>query len=114
MLIANNVNLYKYLNRWCGTDDRVDIDMETYKVCFKELYVITNVTKLRDFQYRLLLGKVFTGELLYNWNVIDSPLCYFCQEENETVVHLFMECKFIQEIWNTIKNILEDLDIVFQ
>ena len=30
----------------------------------------------------------------------DSPLCSFCKNENETLVHLFWECEICRQFWN--------------
>ena len=30
-----------------------------------------------------------------------SPLCNFCKQENETIIHLFYECKLVETFWST-------------
>ena len=54
--------------------------------------------KLRDFQYRLLLGKVITNVDLFEWNLKEDPLCTFCERSCETLVHLYCECPRIISI----------------
>ena len=60
---------------------------------------LSNATKLRDFQYRLLQRGIVTNSLLFKWKVIDSDLCTFCQSEKESIIHLFVECDHVQNMW---------------
>ncbi len=34
-----------------------------------------------------------TNEKLYKWKLKDKELCSFCQEEIETIEHIFLECE---------------------
>ena len=38
----------------------------------------------------------------------DTPLCTFCQWEEETINHLFLECEYSKTLWSDIQNWLED------
>ena len=55
--------LLKYANTW--REDGWIVDYETYRKSFKEIYMLTRITKLRDFQYRLLMNKLVTKTHLY-------------------------------------------------
>ena len=35
----------------------------------------------------------------HNWDDEISPLCTFCKECYETVIHILWECKYAQKIW---------------
>ena len=91
----------KYANRWY--DKIGTIDIETYLKCFTDLYKITHITKFRDFQYRLLLCKLPTNVDLYTWKKRQDNLCSFCNDEPETLEHMFIKCKFVKRIWNYLK-----------
>ena len=69
----------------------------------KQIYSLTNITKLRSFQYRLLQRGLVTNINLHKWKLIDNPKCTFCGEETETMTHLFYTCTKVWEIWNQIK-----------
>ena len=30
----------------------------------------------------------------------NTDICAFCEEEKETILHLFCECKYVLELWN--------------
>ena len=40
--------------------------------------------------------------------IIDSSLCALCGEENETLIHLFCECKLVKPIWQDFQNFLRN------
>ena len=58
---------------------------------FVKLYYITKNTKLRNFQYRLLLGRIFLNDKLFKWKILASDKCDFCNYK-QTIKHLFWEC----------------------
>ena len=64
-----------------------------------KMYKVTNVIKFRSFQYRLLQRGLVTNVQLYKWGIVSSPLCFFCLETTETVVHIMTSCSVIKGIW---------------
>ena len=44
---------------------------------------------LRSFQYKILNNTLYLNECLFKFNIVDSPLCSLCKQENESVIHLF-------------------------
>ena len=73
----------------------------------KELYSITNITKYRSFQYRLLQRALVTNTNLYRWGIKQSAECTFCGDREETIMHIMYECKKVQELWGKIKQYIE-------
>ena len=59
----------------------------------------TEDTKLRSFQYRLLNNILPTKQNLYTWKIIASPICSYCQLENETLYHVFFYCNAVRNFW---------------
>ena len=109
-------SIAKYWNSWC---EKLTCEDSYTEFCrhFQKLYKITQVTKLRNFQYRLLLGKVFTNDILYKWKIKDSTKCEWC-EEPQTLTHLLINCKTTKKIWNVIQDLLgvtklTERDIIF-
>ena len=39
----------------------------------------------------------------------DTPLCSYCNEDNETIKHLFYDCKLTQNLWSQIKNFFQNI-----
>ena len=82
------------------------IELEYFFNKFKDIYRLTNVNKYRSFQYRMLNGVIITNVKLFQWKVIDTPLCVFCKLEHEKLYHLFLDCKYVQEFWNGVVNFI--------
>ena len=67
---------------------------------FKRIYTTTSVTKLRDFQYRLILNRLYTNNILVKWGLVPDNKCEFCTEK-QTIMHLFFDCKTTQAIYQS-------------
>ena len=93
---------YKYV-KWSselGTD--ICQDIVQFGTLFRDIYKVTNIPKLRSFQYRLLQRGIVTNIHLAAWNIVDSELCSFCQNERESILHLMCECPVVKEFWQQI------------
>ena len=62
------------------------------------MYKMTNVTKIRDLQYRLLHKRLPANKELHRWKIKSSSKCDFCEQE-DSIVHLLFECVRIRELW---------------
>ena len=91
-------DLYIYMMRW---RDKVNpnIEYDTYLQLFRGMYETTNVVKLRDFQYRLLLGKIFINNILCHWKIVETNICELCNISKQTPIHLFSQCNKIKPLW---------------
>lgn len=93
-LVENNVSL-KCIEKW---EKSLNIQIDS-KMCFRTLYKTTYDSCLRWFQYRLLYQLLPTGRFLYLRKLIESPLCSFCKQTEETLLHLFWDCPRVQNFW---------------
>ena len=60
---------------------------------FSLVFKITFHTKLQAFQFKFLHGCIiYTNSRLFKIKLVDSPICSFCHNAEETLVHLFCEC----------------------
>ena len=68
---------------------------------WKKLYSLafetTLDTKLREFQHKILNLIIFTNEKLHRFKMVDSPLCAFCNAEEESLEHLMYFCNLFLE-----------------
>ena len=69
---------------------------------FRNLYGLTNVIKLRDFQYRLMHNKIFCNNILVYWKKVESNKCEFCMEKQD-IQHLMFNCGKIHPIWTRLQ-----------
>ena len=106
-----NINDIQTLRSWVQ-DLGTDINWEWV---FKNMYIgISNNFKVLQFQYKLLMKISTCRYKRYKMNIEkDSPRCYHCNIDLETLPHIFLYCKksldFATMIENSfIKNMQED------
>ena len=66
-----------------------------YKICFECLD--DNIIKW--FQYRVLNSILGTRSYLYRVKIGDSPLCGYCNNAEETIIHLMCDCNEVKTLW---------------
>ena len=49
------------------------------------------------FQFKLLQRRIATQNYLYKIGISLTDACTFCEQNTETVIHLFWECGFVQK-----------------
>ena len=59
---------------------------------------------LDGFSTDFCIGFLSTNRLLHLQKLVDSPVCTFCNNTEETLVHLFWECQKVQEFWSNLKD----------
>jgi len=74
---------------------------------FRLPFVVTMETRLQDFQWKVTHNILYTNAMLYRMRppLVNSSLCTFCKLVDETPVHLFIHCKYVKTIWNTLTNL---------
>ena len=73
-------------------------------------FKITLDTKLREFQYKILHRICYTNVTLFKFVLSKTPLCYFCNEELETLEHNPLSLR--NTFWNELNTILKSQDLV--
>ena len=78
------------------------IDEEEWSEIFLLPFKVTLESKIQAFQWKLTHNLIYTNIRLHKMNPprSRSSLCSFCEQAEETVMHLFVECESIQCIWN--------------
>ena len=59
-------------------------------------------TKLREFQYKILNRILYTNDMLFKFKKIESPLCYLCENDVETIEHFLFLCPRVQSFWDEV------------
>ena len=79
-------------------DITIDKDMwkQIFRVCFKTI----KDNDLIWLQYRVLYRILGTKELLFKIKSHDDGKCSFCKEYPETILHLFVQCKYVRKFWS--------------
>ena len=97
--------------RW-ENDLDIQITLDDFQKAFRNVYTVTNITKYRDFQFRLLHRSraIVLNSHLYRWGIINTNICSFCGVEKETLKHLFVDCEEIQQLWRNVENLCVELN----
>ena len=79
-------------------------DTDTWKNIYKLPFMVTIDTRTRAFQFKITHNIYYTNKKLNMLKMRDTPECSFCKEHEETLKHLFIECKYVKTIWNDLQN----------
>jgi len=98
----------KQQQSWEHRLNKRDIEWEPiYKLTFET----TEDNKLRDFNYKYLMGIVRTNKELFKFSLVTSTLCDFCGLVPENTRHLFWECQHVQTFWANLSNVFSICNI---
>ena len=78
---------------------------ECRKEGFKNVYQITYITKLRNFQLRVLHNMIYCNNVLYHWKKVNTQQCDYCTFEKQVMCHLLWKCNKSQSLWKMLKNL---------
>ena len=77
------------------------LDQDEWNKNMLKILKITNVTKLRNFQYNIVNRTLTTNNVRAKFTDI-SPNCTFCEVEIETINHIMYQCKEVQKLWKAL------------
>ena len=66
-------------------------------LAFKKLRKDNPCTRMQEFQFKLLSGRVFTNKLYAKFGRKTSKKCTFCDEESQDFEHTYILCPTVQE-----------------
>lgn len=78
---------------------------------WKNVYKSPKVFLEADIDFKILHNILFTNDKLYDFGMHDSPLCVFCEHENETICHLFIDCTYVNMLW---KQLIGKFNIIYK
>ena len=74
--------------------------------------IITSNSYQRNFQYKILHNILYFNNKLFIFGKVCSSLCSFCHLVEESLAHLFCECKHVISLWQQLGLIFkEDLKL---
>jgi len=71
---------------------------DVYELPFK----VTVENKLRSFQFKIIHSIIPTNLSQHKMNIKESPHCEHCLFQNETLVHMFLECSVVEPFWKDV------------
>ena len=86
----------KCIEKWRGIFPNIIFN---WQLIFSVAFKITSYIKLQIFHYTFLHHILYTNDKLFRLKYVDSPMCTFCNTTEETILHLFCECKEVKNFW---------------
>ena len=84
----------------CSVETQENIDWDTV---YRSSFLCTKISKLIVFQFKLLHRRLATNSFLTKINLKDNEQCTFCQNDTETLIHLFWTCSVSTAFWQDFK-----------
>jgi hypothetical protein len=83
-----------------------NIDESEWKFIFSLPLFASLDSKLQEFQWKLSHNIVYTNFTLHRMKSqkVQSSLCTFCNEMDETILHLFVHCNTVKSLWRSFHN----------
>ena len=76
------------------------------EICIKDVFIVcfktTKDSAIQWLQYRLLHRILPVNYYLKKINVVSSDCCTFCNDEVETIQHVFMNCEKVSCLWSSL------------
>ncbi len=97
----------KYKNKWA-----TELDLQNNDTFWKQINIGVKSpmeVQLQWFQYRIIHRIIGTNSFLYKIGLSESPLCTFCGQTLETILHLFWECPVVGQLIHEVKIWLGDV-----
>ena len=73
------------------------------KLDWRKIYILPRITTVNtylcSFQYKFLNNILFMNKKLFVFQKKNIPLCLFCNQEEETRLHIFSECTYVIYLW---------------
>lgn len=101
-LTENKNLLVKLCDRW-SVGLEISLDYDCFLEHFVHLCKLTTSIRLRNFQFRFLHRVIFCAKTLFQWKLVDSPRCTFCNDDYETIEHLFFDCHITKRFLETLQ-----------
>ena len=107
--IYNNLIISEYVipldifNKWT-LELNLNLDETFWLDTCNSIYTSTIATYHKTFYIKYLNRILATNEKLYQMGIIDTNKCSFCNEDTESLSHLFWYCKIIKSFWKKIMN----------
>ena len=110
--VCLNVKETSQLNKWeCDLNMSLEMLIQ-WQDRFKRIFKTTLDTKIRTFQFKFIHRRIATNEFLCRIGVKSSPMCNFCNQESQDLLHLFCHCPVVKKFWNEVNTWLCELDVL--
>ena len=97
----------KFVNKW-ERQLEIRFELDVWSRIFIVPFTCTLDSKLRWFQFRLIHRVLGTNLFLCKIHKLETNVCTFCKSEEETLIHLFCNCKFVLSFWSSVIDLIKN------
>lgn len=94
------------------TDCSLDSPIASLQKAFYTSFRCTLNPVLRNLNFIFLHRISPTNSYLYKANLINSPVCDFCNEGEKTIIHIYSTCKVTSAIWKEVISWLKQKNVI--
>ena len=92
-------SLEHLVRKWKQDLNDPNLDDQQLSLSFKNLHKCTTNPKARTFQFKLLHRNIGNNSQLHRWGIKENNRCDLCEQEEETIIHLFHTCEIVKIFW---------------
>ena len=111
LLMGKNASIIENAtNKW---NEKLDSQLDTFsfKKSFSRINMFDDVY-FRYIQFRTLHRRFFTNNILFKMKQKTSTLCDFCQKEEDSNEHMFLQCEIVKGIWREVEDWISQIGVV--
>ena len=90
------------------SEEKIEQELGDSQLIWSNIYMLGRKITLdsysRQFHFKLTHNVLFLNKALNRMNIVESSLCSYCNDEDETTVHLFSGCLFVKGLWVEVQN----------
>ena len=101
----------KLIQKW-KTDCSLDDPLTTLQKAFNTSFRCTLDPLLRNFNFRFLHRISPTNSYLFKANLNNSPVCNFCNEDEQTIIHMYSTCRVTSTFWKEVLSWLKQNNVI--
>ena len=101
---SKQTSLSKTQNKWLTDCQITCFNSINWKMVYKLPFSCTKISKLKNFQFKLLHRRLATNDFLNKIGIRPDDLCSFCRDERESLIHLFWSCRKTNSFWKNFQD----------
>ena len=100
-LIKNKINCRNHRQKW---EHAIGMNLtdQQWGIIYGKNFEATVESRMRAFQYKILMRTLTTKRYLKLCQITENDICFFCNQESETIEHLLWHCPIVNHFWRAV------------
>ena len=107
-VVEFDINNWKHMQNGTEMANQFNVHYAPYEAekIIKQVYSSNTVPHARDLQISIFRNNVLTRKNLFMKQLVPTPYCRFCPNQEETLHHMLVSCRTSKPIWDIVNHIL--------